>query len=39
MDNISLIRMEAGNLEDIKSVLSMFIDQVNTIQVNAKKAI
>lgn len=28
MDNISLIRMEAGNLEDINSVLSMFIDQV-----------
>lgn len=28
MDNISLIRMEDGTLEDIKSVLVMFTEQV-----------
>lgn len=28
MDNVTVIRMEAGNEEDVKTVLSMFVEQV-----------
>lgn len=30
MDNVSLIRIEAGDLNDAKSVLIIFVDQVST---------
>lgn len=30
MDNVSLIRIEAGDPNDAKSVLTIFVDQVST---------
>lgn len=29
MDNVTVIRMEAGNVEDVRAVLTMFVEQVS----------
>lgn len=32
MDNVTLIRMEAGNVDDVRAVLTMFVDQVTPLE-------